>query len=133
MVEEKTRDLLEVKRMHQVLINALGYAPKLSPAGTTIRICPRQLAAMPAEGDRPAPLSHRIEVLDERASIPEQELESIFGRFAHSGNTPTGAGGTGPGLPIARELVRRRNRPILAANRPEGGGCFMIELLGTTA
>jgi signal transduction histidine kinase len=68
----------------------------------------------------------RIVVQDQGVGIPEDEVEAIFDKFFQSTKTRTGAGGTGLGLPICRELVHAHRGTIKAFNRPEGGAVFEI-------
>ena len=68
----------------------------------------------------------RISVIDEGIGIPEDELETVFESFVQSSKTRTGAGGTGLGLTICREIVGAHRGSISARNRPEGGAIFEI-------
>ena len=62
-----------------------------------------------------------IDVLDEGAGIDPGELEAVFERFHRGKAGRAGPPGTGLGLPIARELMRRWGGDVTLANR-EGGG-----------
>jgi signal transduction histidine kinase len=118
------------KRIDQVLRNLLGNAIKFTPAGRRIAI---EIAAdvMPvgrrAMDDRVQP-ALRLTVADEGIGIPETEVESVFDKFTQSSLTSTGAGGTGLGLPICREIVHAHRGLIRARNRPEGGAAFDVLL-----
>ncbi|RZL35665.1 MAG: two-component sensor histidine kinase [Rubrivivax sp.] len=64
----------------------------------------------------------RLVVEDDGPGIPETELERVrqpFRRVEGSRNRDTG--GTGLGLYIAQQLVRRQGAALLLSNRPEGG------------
>lgn len=64
----------------------------------------------------------RVVVEDDGPGIPEEELERVrqpFRRVEGSRNRETG--GTGLGLYIAQQLVRRQGAVLVLANRPEGG------------
>ncbi|MFG6441773.1 ATP-binding protein [Roseateles sp. LKC17W] len=64
----------------------------------------------------------RLVVEDDGPGIPEAELERVrqpFRRVEGSRNRETG--GTGLGLYIAQQLVRRQGAVLVLANRPEGG------------
>jgi signal transduction histidine kinase len=64
----------------------------------------------------------RLVVEDDGPGIPEAELERVrqpFRRLEGSRNRATG--GTGLGLYIAQQLVRRQGALLVLANRPEGG------------
>jgi signal transduction histidine kinase len=89
--------------------NALLY----SPAGTTVRI---------EASDR------AIEVLDTGPGLAPGEEEQVFDRFHRGRAGRAGAPGTGLGLPIARELMRRWGAQVSLANRPQGGAQATIAL-----
>ncbi|RTL43265.1 MAG: HAMP domain-containing protein [Burkholderiales bacterium] len=64
----------------------------------------------------------RLVVEDDGPGIPEAELERVrqpFRRVEGSRNRETG--GTGLGLYIAHQLVRRQGAVLVLGNRPEGG------------
>lgn len=64
----------------------------------------------------------RLVVEDDGPGIPDEELERVrqpFRRVEGSRNRETG--GTGLGLYIAQQLVRRQGAVLVLANRPEGG------------
>jgi len=64
----------------------------------------------------------RLVVEDDGPGIPEAELERVrqpFRRVEGSRNRNTG--GTGLGLYIAQQLVRRQGALLVLSNRPEGG------------
>jgi signal transduction histidine kinase len=62
-----------------------------------------------------------IDILDEGPGIDPDELEAVFERFHRGRAGRAGGPGTGLGLPIARELMRRWGGDVTLANR-EGGG-----------
>ena len=77
------------------------------------------------EGSLEAPTRHPLEWKSEdfynEASL-NKELERVFEPFYRveaSRNRETG--GTGLGLPIARDIVRAHGGDVTLANRPEGG------------
>jgi len=73
----------------------------------------------------------RIEVEDEGAGIPEQELESIFERFYQAGSkSDPHRRGTGLGLSIVAGLVREMRGTVRAYSQTEArpGSRFVIEL-----
>ncbi|OLT34925.1 two-component sensor histidine kinase [Actinomadura sp. CNU-125] len=63
----------------------------------------------------------RLEVLDDGAGIAEQDRETVFERFAR---LPAGkqrdAGGTGLGLPIAREIARAHDGDLTIEDSDRG-------------
>jgi signal transduction histidine kinase len=93
----------DVDRAVDVLVeNALRY----SPAGTSVRI----------EAG-----SDRLEVVDAGPGLAPGEEEQVFERFHRGSAGQAGPTGTGLGLPIARELMRRWNAGVRLENRPKGG------------
>ncbi len=109
--------MVDSHRFMQVIRNLLSNAIKFSPSGgrITIAMSPRA--------------SHLvITVRDQGVGIPEAELETIFDKFVQSSKTKTGAGGTGLGLAICREIMAAHQGRIWAANAPEGGAVFTVEL-----
>ena len=63
-----------------------------------------------------------LTVTDDGPGIPEAERERVFERFARLDDARSrDAGGTGLGLPIARELLARSGGTITLADAPGGG------------
>ena len=89
--------------------NALGYAP----TGSTVSI-----ACAPG----------RIEVVDEGPGLEPGEEESVFERFRRGSAGRRSPGGTGLGLPIARELAREWGGEVTLSTRPAGGAKAIISL-----
>ena len=89
--------------------NALCYAP----TGSTVAI---------AVG------SGRIEILDRGPGLEPGEAESVFDRFSRGSAGRQGPGGTGLGLPIARELIRQWGGDVTLSNREAGGARATIAL-----
>jgi signal transduction histidine kinase len=68
-------------------------------------------------------------VRDEGLGIPLREQERIFEKFYRlDPNLRRGVGGTGLGLYICRELVRRMGGRIWVASREGEGSTFFFEL-----
>ena len=105
---------IDADRVGQVVRNLLGNAAKFSPRGGHIGVELRRTARHGV-----------ICVTDEGPGIPDGELESIFDKFAMSTRTNTGAGGTGLGLTISREIVELHGGRLQAANRRRGGARFL--------
>jgi len=118
------------KRIDQVLLNLLGNAIKFSPEEGCIRvdIAADNLPSGRRAADAGERLGLRLTVSDTGPGIPEEELESIFTKFSQSSRTQTGAGGTGLGLTICREIVHAHRGIIRASNRSEGGAAFDVIL-----
>jgi two-component system sensor histidine kinase KdpD len=102
----------------QVLFNLLDNASKYSPAGTTIRIQSWREAQ-----------SVVLQVLDEGAGIPPEDVERIFDKFYRAQKGDQVRAGTGLGLAISRGFVEALKGTITAANRTDrSGAVFTIRL-----
>lgn len=63
-----------------------------------------------------------VRIRDEGPGIPEGELACVFEPFYRvEGSRSRESGGTGLGLPIARNIVEQHGGSISLANHPEGG------------
>ncbi len=105
-------------RLIQVLINLVGNAIRFSDPGDSVLV-----AATPADG--------RVEfaVTDTGRGIPEDKLESIFGRFSQVDSSDTREkGGTGLGLAICRGLIERMDGRIWVESTLGEGSTFRFEL-----
>jgi two-component system sensor histidine kinase BaeS len=100
-------------RLRQVVSNLVSNALNQMPDGGRLDVTAR------AEG-----AGVIIEVADTGPGIPPDRLERVFERFVKSGDST----GSGLGLSIARDLVEAHGGTISAANRPEGGAVFTIDL-----
>ena len=115
-------DSLEVDcdpdRLRQVLGNILDNAIKYSPDGGEVRV------ELRGEDD-----TVRFVVQDEGMGFEPSAAEAIFERFHRLDPHQTrGIGGTGLGLYIARELVRRMGGRIWAESERGRGAAFSFEL-----
>jgi PAS domain S-box-containing protein len=113
----------DADRLRQVLANLVENAIKYSPDGGLVEV------SIEALEDRV-----RFAVRDEGLGIPASEHERIFTKFYRLDPDLTrGVGGTGLGLYICRELVRRMEGRIWVAARSTGGSTFFVDLpLGRT-
>jgi len=107
-------------RIEQVLLNLIDNAVKYSPRGGDVVV-----STAASEG------RVRVEVADEGLGIPLAEHEAVFEKFYRSRSieVPTG---TGLGLYICRELVRRMGGTIGVRSRPGAGSTFYFELPSDT-
>ena len=113
-----TKSTFDKQRMIQVLINLISNSIKFSPAGS--EICVTVMEGRSSDGAEVL----RCSVGDEGPGIPKDELENVFEQFTQSSNTKSGAGGTGLGLPICREIVKAHGGHIWAENRTSKGALF---------
>jgi two-component system sensor histidine kinase VicK len=105
-------------KVRQVLANLVENAVKYSPDGGRVDVRLEQA------GDRV-----RFLVLDEGLGIPPSEHERVFEKFYRlDPNLTRGVGGTGLGLYICRELVRRMDGQIWVESRDGRGSTFVVEL-----
>jgi signal transduction histidine kinase len=106
-------------KLRQVLGNLVANAVKYSftPGRIEVRLEPRRTRL-------------RIAVGDEGVGIPRAERERIFEKFYRLPNTTRAVGGTGLGLYICRELVRRMGGRIWVESTEEIGSTFFVELPG---
>jgi PAS domain S-box-containing protein len=105
-------------KVRQVLANLVDNAVKYSPDGGRVEI------AVSGGGGRV-----RFDVRDEGLGIPGPEQRRIFDKFYRLDPEMTrGVGGTGLGLYICRELVRRMQGRIWVESREGAGSTFSFEL-----
>jgi signal transduction histidine kinase len=105
-------------RLQQVLVNLLDNAVKYSPEGGSVRLTLT-----------PAPKAVRISVSDPGLGIPLAEQQRVFEKFYRLDTQVTRAGGgTGLGLYITRELVRRMGGTIALRSQLGVGSTFTVEL-----
>jgi signal transduction histidine kinase len=63
-----------------------------------------------------------ITIEDDGPGVPEYELEGVFQPFRRlEGSRNRETGGTGLGLPIARNILRAHGGDVVLRNRPSGG------------
>jgi len=108
----------DTDRLQQVLMNLLDNAVKYSPNGGRVLVTVS------------APAGHvRIAVKDSGVGIPSAEHQRIFAKFYRLDTELTRAGGgTGLGLYITRELVRRMGGTITVESEPGRGSTFTVDL-----
>ncbi len=104
--------------LRQVLVNLVENAVKYSPNGGLV-----ELELQPTDG------RIRFAVRDRGLGIPASEHERIFEKFFRlDPNLSRGVGGTGLGLYISREIVRRMGGRIRVESEPGRGSTFSFEL-----
>jgi two-component system, OmpR family, phosphate regulon sensor histidine kinase PhoR len=105
-------------RLRQVLVNLVENAIKYSPDGGRVEV-----------GAAPAGEMVRFHVRDQGLGVPEGEQKRIFDKFYRlDPNMTAGVGGTGLGLYICDELVRRMGGRIWVESDGEAGSTFLFEI-----
>jgi two-component system sensor histidine kinase KdpD len=99
----------------QMLSNLLRNAAMVSATRTEISISAKLIANTLA-----------IKVSDFGPGIPADSMKHIFERFYHIPGTPTG--GVGLGLWLVKSIVEAHGGHVFAANLPEGGTVFTVQL-----
>lgn len=72
--------------------------------------------------------SVKFVITDQGVGIPEAELADVFDKFIQSSKTKDGAGGTGLGLPISKQIVDLHGGEIVSENAENGGARFWFIL-----
>ena len=110
-------------QLYQVLVNLVDNAIKYSPEGGPVELSI-------ANGDG----AIRFTVADRGLGIPASEHRRIFEKFYRLDPDMTrGIGGTGLGLYICRELVRRMDGKIWVESALGRGSTFVVELPAAAA
>ena len=105
-------------QLRQVLVNLVDNAIKYSPEGGLVEV---------SIGDGSGAI--RFSIADHGLGIPPSEHRRIFEKFYRLDPGMTrGIGGTGLGLYICRELVRRMDGKIWVESKPGEGSTFVVEL-----
>jgi PAS domain S-box-containing protein len=105
-------------RIEQVLVNLIDNAIKYSPGGGEVLV-----STAVSEG------GVRVEVRDSGIGIPPSEQASVFEKFYRGNLRETQVrAGTGLGLYICRELVRRMGGTIGVKSKLGAGSTFYFEL-----
>jgi two-component system, OmpR family, phosphate regulon sensor histidine kinase PhoR len=110
-------------KLHDALRNLLENAANYSPEGGRIVM-----------GSDRKDGHIRLTVSDDGPGIPDADLPRIFERFYRAdkarSRTTRDPGGTGLGLAIVKHLIELHGGKVTAANRPEGGAVYTIDLPG---
>ncbi|MEV4922632.1 ATP-binding protein [Streptomyces roseoverticillatus] len=116
---EGVRARLDPRRIDVVVANLVGNALKHGgePVDVAVRV---------AHGEEGRRLL--IEIADRGEGIDPDVLPHVFERFFKADSSRARSEGSGLGLAIALENVRLHDGTVRAANRPEGGAVFTVEL-----
>ncbi|MFN2628054.1 MAG: ATP-binding protein [Gaiellaceae bacterium] len=106
------------EQLRQVLANLIDNAVKYSPGGGQVNV---KLEAQDG--------CLRFAISDRGLGIPVPEQRRIFEKFYRVDPQMTGGiGGTGLGLYISRELIRRVDGKIWVESKPDRGSTFFVEI-----
>ncbi|MFF4507898.1 ATP-binding protein [Streptomyces sp. NPDC001401] len=114
------RGRVDPRRLDVVVANLVGNALRHGARPVLLRLT--------GGGRSAAQRLAVIEVLDSGPGIPDSVLPHVFERFYKSDAARTRTEGSGLGLAITAENVRVHGGTVRAANRPEGGAVFTVEL-----
>jgi len=113
---------VDVRRLRQILINLLGNACKFTPDHGVLRM----RVDVGDDGDDGV----RIAVIDQGPGLTNEELTTLFARFAQT-DLGRHAGGSGLGLIISRRLAEAMDGRIEVTSAPGQGTCFTLVLPNT--
>ncbi len=120
-----TQAVFDYEKIVQVVMNLISNSIKFSGSKSKINIEIND-AIIDVASDKYSGIS--LSVSDSGPGIPEGELNNIFDKFIQSSVTQTGAGGTGLGLPICREIIDAHKGLIWASNNESEGAKFTFIL-----
>ena len=122
-VEPRTPPLAhDADQMEQVILNLVKNAIEASPRGAAVKV--RVGKAVPGAGatSRRGP-AVSIEVVDQGCGIPPEHQKTMFEPFF-----TTKPGGSGLGLYISHDIVKRHGGAIAVHSDPGQGTTFVVEL-----
>jgi signal transduction histidine kinase len=92
-----------------------------------LRNAARHARARVAVSVLPAASSVRLVVDDDGSGIPEQHRKRVFDRFYRiQDDRARSSGGSGLGLALVAEVVRRRSGTVTVGESPDGGARFQV-------
>ncbi len=111
-------------RLTQVIINLAGNALKFTPEKGQVEIVLNSLESKPGIVDGPC---IEVTVADTGIGIDPKDFKRIFNKFEQvSLVAPVGSGGTGLGLPIAKEIVGLHGGAIWVESQKGSGSRFIF-------
>jgi signal transduction histidine kinase len=114
----------------QVLLNLLDNAVKYGPVGQTVRVRVTAAGSGRVPSGRVAAGSDavRVAVIDEGPGVPAGEREAIWRPFQRGSAAREGAGGSGIGLTLVKEIVDEHEGRVWVEDGVSGGATFVVEL-----
>ncbi len=112
-------------RLSQVLINLVSNALKFTPSDGEISICLEEHDKLEGVCQEPCV---EVSIADSGIGIEPEDFQRIFNKFEQASlvGPSTGAGGTGLGLPIAKEIVNLHGGKIWVESQKDKGSRFIF-------
>ena len=105
------------ERLGRAVNNLLDNAARHSPPGGIVEVVVDE---------------HGVRVRDHGPGVAEHDLPYVFDRFFRGANS-RGRQGSGLGLAIVRQVAEQHGGTVAAANAPDGGAVFSLQLPTTPA
>ena len=122
-VEPRTPPLAhDADQVEQVILNLVKNAIEASPQGASVRVRVGKAVPGAAAAPRRGP-AVAVEVVDEGCGIPMEHQKTMFEPFF-----TTKQGGSGLGLYISHDIVKRHGGTIAVHSDPGQGTTFVVEL-----
>jgi K+-sensing histidine kinase KdpD len=104
-------------RLYHMALNLVDNAIKYSPDDTEVQV---RLDF--------APKTITIEVQDQGAGIPEEDVPRIFDKYYRGSQSSSNRPGAGLGLAVVKDIVIAHEGEIVASNNASGGAKFTVTL-----
>jgi two-component system sensor histidine kinase KdpD len=114
----KVEVYMDLVMTEQVFQNILDNACKYTPASAVIEV-----SCIQKEGQ-----GIFWQIRDHGKGLPPEKLDRIFDKYSRLQMKDSQVAGTGLGLAISRAIMEAQNGTVTAANHPEGGAVFTIQL-----
>jgi signal transduction histidine kinase len=109
--------------MQQVFINLIKNAAEASSSGAVVRVTMGLASPPPGRRRGAAPPAVQVRVIDTGSGIDAEQHKRIFEPFF-----TTKPGGTGLGLYITHDIVKRHGGSLTVQSEPGRGTTFTVEL-----
>lgn len=128
---------IDSKRIEQIITNMVSNALKFTPDGGNVTlICEKircesllQVDFYEQNFSEEFPEYVKISVQDTGIGIKKEDIPKIFDKFQQIENSLSrDVGGTGLGLPIAKQLTQAHQGVIWLESEPDKGTCFSVAL-----
>ncbi|MDD3338905.1 MAG: ATP-binding protein [Lachnospiraceae bacterium] len=114
---------VDVSRIEQIIMNVLGNAVKFTPIDGCIDVSIENLSV------ENGVITDKVMIKDNGIGMSQEFLPHIFDAFAQENSTRTGVTqGTGLGMAIAKQLLRKMGGDIYVTSELGKGSCFTLIL-----